>query len=855
MSRIRRWLRWALYAFIGVALLGAIALGTLYYLIVPKLPDVETLRTIELQEPMYVYARDGRLMAMFGETRRYPIAIEDVPERQKQAFIAIEDSRFYQHHGIDYKGIGRAVWLLATTDDKRVPGGSTITQQVARQFFLSSEYSYKRKLGEMLLAMRMEQELSKDEIFELYLNKSFFGNRAYGVGAAAEFYYGKKMSELSLDEMASLAGIPKFPSSGNPLSNPERAKIRRDYILDRMAEQHFISPDEAAQAKAVAMHATPHERPVEVYAPYVAEMVRQEMVARYGAEALTKGYHVTTTIDPTLQVAADKAIREGLSVYDRRHGWHGVEQHLDLAAGDDAAAIRVRLRGIPAQANLLPAVVLATSGPQATVALGDGTELTLSDKQGFGGRSPGSLLTRGDLVRVARLETPAKPVPEPKPGETAPAAPATPTEPPIVTYRLDQLPQAQAALVSLEPTDGALRALSGGYSFAGAKFNRATQARRQPGSSFKPFVYAAAFERGYNPASIVLDAPVVFKDRRGHLWRPQNDGGNFAGPMRVREAMVQSRNLVSVRLLDAISVDFARKYISHFGFDPEQLPPNLSMSLGTASLTPMSVARGYSVFANGGFRITPWFIDEVKDRAGAVVFKEKPATACPQCGGRGGTSSAALPVSNVVDGFDLGPSPGASADAKRPDPKASKDKKPAEPEKKPLTPAEMAALNLAPRAIDDRIAYQIVSMLRDVVKRGTGTAAKVLGRDDVGGKTGSTNDHRDAWFSGFGGPYVTTVWVGRDNYKSLGYREYGGKAALPIWIDYMRVALKDKPIQPNEPPPGMVKVSVAGNGALIPDGTGGVIEWVKAEDLERMQTYTDYGNEDAAPSEESFDIF
>lgn len=857
MSRIRRWLRWALYAFIGVALLGAIALGTLYYLIVPKLPDVETLRTIELQEPMYVYARDGRLMAMFGETRRYPIAIEDVPERQKQAFIAIEDSRFYQHHGIDYKGIGRAVWLLATTDDKRVPGGSTITQQVARQFFLSSEYSYKRKLGEMLLAMRMEQELSKDEIFELYLNKSFFGNRAYGVGAAAEFYYGKKMSELSLDEMASLAGIPKFPSSGNPLSNPERAKIRRDYILDRMAEQHFISAEEAAQAKAVPMHATPHERPVEVYAPYVAEMVRQEMVARYGAEALTKGYHVTTTIDPTLQVAADKAIRDGLSVYDRRHGWHGVEQHFDLAAGEDAAAARVRLRGIPAQANLLPAVVLANSGSQATVVLGDGTELTLTDKQGFGGRSPGSLLTRGDLVRVARLETPAKPAAEPKPGETAPAAPATPAEPPIVSYRLDQLPQAQAALVSLEPTDGALRALSGGYSFAGAKFNRATQARRQPGSSFKPFVYAAAFERGYNPASIVLDAPVVFKDRRGHLWRPQNDGGNFAGPMRVREAMVQSRNLVSVRLLDAISVDFARKYISHFGFDPEQLPPNLSMSLGTASLTPLSVARGYSVFANGGFRITPWFIDEVKDRAGAVVFKEKPATACPQCGGRGGTSSAALPVSNVVDGFDLGPAPGADSAAKKPDPKdkASKDKKPAEPEKKPLTPAEMAALNLAPRAIDDRIAYQIVSMLRDVVKRGTGTAAKVLGREDVGGKTGSTNDHRDAWFSGFGGPYVTTVWVGRDNYKSLGYREYGGKAALPIWIDYMRVALKDKPIQPNEPPQGMVKVSVAGNGALIPDGAGGVIEWVKAEDLERMQTYTDYGAEDAAPSEESFDIF
>lgn len=842
MPRFRRLLRWALYAFAGLALLGAIAAGTLYYLIAPKLPDVETLRNVELQEPMYVYAADGRLMALFGETRRYPVAIEDVPTRLKQAFIAIEDARFYKHHGVDYKGVARAVWLLATTDDKRVPGGSTITQQVARQFFLSSEYSYKRKLGEMLLAMRMERELSKEEIFELYLNKSFFGNRAYGVGAAAEFYYGKKMSELSLDEMASLAGIPKFPSSGNPLSNPERAKVRRDYILDRMAEQRFISAAEAAAAKAVPMHATPHERPVEVYAPYVAEMVRQQMIERYGAEALTKGYHVTTTIDPTLQVAADKAVRDGLKVYDRRHGWHGVEQHFDLAANEDAATAKQRLRSIPAQAGLLPAIVLGNEGGGARLALADGSEVSLSASQGWGGRSPGSLVKRGDLVRIERIEPPA-PKPDPK-NPDAPIVAAPPMVGAPLGYRLEQLPQAQAALVSLEPSNGALRALSGGFSFAGAKFNRATQARRQPGSSFKPFVYAAAFERGYNPASIVLDAPVVFRDRRGHIWRPQNDSGNFAGPMRVREAMVQSRNLVSVRLLDAMGVDFARKYISNFGFDIEQLPPNLSMSLGTASLTPLSVARGYATFANGGFRITPWFIDEIKDRAGAVVFKEKPATACPECGGRGPGTAARS--SGLVDGFNFGPEGGA-----KPDPKAgAKASEPAKPAAKP--PADLV---VAPRAIDDRIAYQIVSMLRDVVLRGTGTAAKVLGRADIGGKTGSTNDHRDAWFSGFGGPLVTTVWVGRDNYKSLGYREYGGKAALPIWIDYMRVALKDKPIAANDPPQGMVEVSVGANGALIPDGGGGIVEWVKAEDLDKMQSYVDYGPAEAAPSEESFDIF
>jgi penicillin-binding protein 1A len=834
MPRFRRLLRAALYAFAGLTLLGLLALGTLYYLIAPKLPDVESLRNVEMQEPMYVYARDGRLMALFGETRRYPVDIDEVPERLKQAFIAIEDARFYDHHGVDYKGIGRAVWLLATTDDKRVPGGSTITQQVARQFFLSSEYSYMRKLAEMLLALRMERELSKDEIFELYLNKNFFGNRAYGVAAAAEFYYGKKLSELDLDEMASLAGIPKFPSSGNPLSNPERAKLRRDYILDRMAELGFVSAAEAAQAKAVPMHASPHERPIEVYAPYVAEMVRQEMIARYGPEALTKGYHVTTTIDPVMQTAADKAVRDGLHVYDKRRGWHGVEQQFELGADEDAATAARRLRGIPAQGELLPAIVLGTGGGKATLVLGDGREIELGAGQGWGSKNPATL-KRGDLVRVSQIRPETKADDEAKPAENPPR------------YRLDQLPQAQAALVSLDAMNGAVRALSGGYSFAGNKFNRATQARRQPGSSFKPFLYAASFERGFNPASIVLDAPVVFKDRRGHLWRPQNDTGDFKGPMRIREAMVQSRNLVSVRLLDAIGVDYARKFISHFGFELEHLPPNLSMSLGTASLTPLSVARGYAVFANGGFRVTPWFIDEVKDRDGARVFKEAPAQGCHGCGGNATAVGGQMPApSTEIAGFDFGPASGQAPAVPSKDEAAGTA----------VTPTQPANLTLAPRAIDERIAYQMTSMLRDVVQRGTGTAAKVLGREDIGGKTGSTNEHRDAWFSGFGGPFVTTVWVGRDDFKSLGYREYGGKAALPIWIDYMRVALEGQPPAAHDPPAGMVEVAVAPNGTLIPAGTGGVVEWVKAEDLERMESQAEYGFDGSdVPPEESFDIF
>ncbi|MFP5374187.1 MAG: penicillin-binding protein 1A [Gammaproteobacteria bacterium] len=825
--RLRRFLRWALLAFAGLALLGVLAVGVLYALIAPKLPDVETLRTVELQEPMYVYDREGRLIALFGETRRYPVRIEEVPEPVKQAFIAIEDARFYDHPGVDFKGVMRAIWLLATTDDERVPGGSTITQQVARQFYLSSEYSYTRKLAEMLLALKMERELTKDEIFELYLNKSFFGNRAYGIAAAAEFYYGKPLDQLTLDEAATLAGIPKFPSSGNPVSNPDRARIRRDYILQRMAELGFITEPQMRQAQAVPMHAEPHERPIEVYAPYVAEMVRQEMIARFGGDVLTRGYHVTTTIDGRLQAAADRAIASGMATYDHRRGWRGAEQQVELAETDGPVEARGHVRAIASQNGLQPAIVLSTGDGKAEIVLRDGRTATLDAASSrWTGRSPAALLKRGDIVRV-RIEAPK--------GEAG-ADPAPDAAP---RYHLEQLPPAQTALVSLESETGALRALSGGFSFNGSKFNRATQARRQPGSSFKPFLYAAAFERGFHPGSIVLDAPVVFRDRRGREWRPQNDNGKFAGPMRLREALVQSKNLVSVRLLDAIGVDYARRYISHFGFDEAELPPNLSMSLGTASVHPLTVARGFAAFVNGGFRITPWFIDEVRDRDGQLVFKAEPAVACPGCAPGAVPGAAPVRASAVVDGFNLGPpKPPAEAAAEAQAPR----------------PALPANATVAPRAIDARTAYQMNSMLRDVVRRGTGTAAKVLERPDVGGKTGSTNEHRDAWFSGFGADLVTTVWVGRDDFKTLGYREYGGKAALPIWIEYMRVALQERPEVPLEPPQGMVQVSVGPGGRLIEGGQGGVVEWVKVEDLERMQAAVEYSDQ-AASQEDAFDIF
>lgn len=847
MPSLKRLLRWLAIAILGLGVLGALTLGTLYFVVSARLPDVEALRDIEMQEPLYVYARDGRLMALFGETRRYPVKIEEVPDQVKHAFIAIEDARFYDHHGIDYRGVARAIWLLATTDDQRVPGGSTITQQVARQFFLSSEYSFTRKFAEMLLALKMERELTKDEILELYLNKSFFGNRSYGVAAAAEFYYGKALDELTLEEAAVLASIPKFPSSGNPITNPERARIRRDYVMQRMRELGYIDEAAEREGKATPMHAKPHERPVEVYAPYVAEMVRQEMIARYGGDVLTKGYHVTTTIDPRFQAAAEASLRQGLVTYDRRYGWSGAEQSFELDADEDAARVAERLRGIPAQSGLRPAIVLRSGEGTVDAVLADGTTLTLdAESSKWTQRAPSALVERGDLIRVRRADVDSESDGD---ADAAPAAPAR--------WLLGQLPRAQSTIISMEYDTGALRALVGGFSFAGQKFNRATQARRQPGSAFKPFIFAAAFERGFHPASIVPDAPVVFRMRRGQDWRPGNADGRFMGPMQLRDALALSRNLVSVRVLDAIGVDYARRYISHFGFDESELPPNLSISLGTPSLTPLDVTRGYAVFANGGFRVTPWFIDQVRDRNGELVFEANPTRACRGCGAGalpGQPVAQARP--HVVDGFDFGPaSPAPSPDpAPAPEAEASGADAP-DGDGIVLREADDAEFIVAPRAIDERVAWQLVSMMRDVVRRGTGRAALALERDDIGGKTGSTNDYRDAWFVGFGGNLVTTVWVGRDDNRSLGRREYGGRAALPIWIDYMDVALEGQPPMPHDMPAGLVEVNVSASGRLLPPGSGGRTEYIKVEDMERMAAEVDDPFDDSMPAEEVFDIF
>ncbi|MDX2298314.1 MAG: penicillin-binding protein 1A [Xanthomonadaceae bacterium] len=825
MPRIPRLLRLALVlGLVGLAL-GLAALGTLYWLIAPRLPDVQVLRHVEMQLPLTVYSREGKLIAQFGETRRYPARIADIPEPVKQAFIAVEDARFYEHPGIDWRGITRAVWLLATTSDRRVPGGSTITQQVARQFFLSTEYSYSRKITEMFLALKMERELGKDEILELYLNKSFFGNRAYGVAAAAEFYYGKPLAELSLAQAATLASIPKFPSSGNPISNPARALVRRDYVLQRMFENGFIDRQQLAAAIAEPQTASPHEPPVEVDAPYVAEMVRQAVVDRYGPDALVSGLKVYTTLVADEQQAGNRAVYAGLNEYDRRHGWRGAEAHWELGAAVDRPALSARLRAIETVAELQPALVLSASADAAELLRADGDTVTIGltamawagkyiseNRKGFAPKRVDQVLAAGDVVRL-------------RPSDDG--------------YQLAQLPKAQAALVALDPEDGAIRTLIGGFSFSLNKFNRATQSQRQPGSSFKPFVYAAAFERGFTPASIVLDAPVVFRERgmeadgSDRIWQPQNDNDEFAGPMRLREAMVTSRNLVSVRILDAIGINFARRYIQNFGFSAQSLPENLSMALGTTSVPPLQLARGYAVFANGGYLVDPWFLDRVEDRDGATIFQAHPALACRACPQRQREENKA---STQVDGFDLGTGGARSTS-----------------EAEQVGPP---ALQLAPRTVDERTVYLVGSLMRDVVRRGTGSAAMTLGRRDLAGKTGTTNDHRDAWFSGFGGGLVTTAWVGMDDFGSLGRGEFGARAALPIWTGFMGAALAGKPEVHPSVPSGVVTAWIDRDSGNLstPGSANAMAEFFKLEDIARLQARA-ANNEPATSDREAFDIF
>jgi len=823
MRLLLRLLRYALYLLLTGVLLGCAALGLAYWLISPRLPSVDSLRDVRLQVPLRVYTADNRLIATFGETRRIPVKIDKIPVQLKNAFIAAEDARFYEHPGFDWQGVVRAGLHVVFTGGEKTQGASTITQQVARNFFLSSEKSYTRKLSELFLARRIEQALSKDEILELYLNKIFLGNRAYGVAAAAEFYYGKTLEQLTLSESAMLASLPKFPSTGNPLNNRARAVERRNnYVLQRMLENNFITQAQYKLAAAEPDLSYAHEPPIEVEAPYLAEMVRREALERLGNDALTDGFTVTTTLDSREQDAANQALRDDLVAYDQRHGYRGPEAHVELGAQPSPADFDKHLDAYRPVVGLVPGIVTEVEEKAGLVYLQDGQSVPLElasvtwarayqDESHRGGpvKRVDALLKVGDIVRLAR-------------GADS-------------KWKLSQLPAAQGALLAINPENGAIEAEVGGFSYARSKFNRAVQSSRQPGSSFKPYFYAAAFERGFTPASIVNDAPIVFADpsKANGLWTPKNDDDKFDGPMRLREAMVQSKNLVSVRLLDAIGVRYAREYVTRFGIPLDQIPDNLSMALGTASVSPLMMARGFAVFANGGFLVDPYFIDAIYDRDAKEVYKAHPAVACRQCPERL-IEDARLAAAQVAADKDKAGADGAkttavsavahSQPAPQPAAASSADGKP----------------RLAPRALDARIAFLVGSLLHDVVRRGTGHDAMVLKRADLAGKTGSTNDHRDAWFTGYNDRLVVSTWVGFDDFSSLGRAngvgEFGAQAALPMWISFMREALKGIPEKPFEMPPGITTARIdPDNGQLASSGDGhSILEVFKVEDIARL---------------------
>ncbi|WP_430387616.1 penicillin-binding protein 1A [Dyella sp. 20L07] len=852
MQILKRLLRWILVlAFTGL-LLGVAAVGVAYWLISPRLPSVAVLKDYHMQVPLRVLTADGKLIASFGETRRIPVTIANVPERLKHAVLAAEDASFYKHPGVDWHGIARAGWHVVTSGGDKGPGGSTITQQVARNFFLSPEKLYSRKLTEIFIALRMESELTKDQILELYLNKMFLGHRSYGVAAAASYYYGKTLDQLSVAECATLASTFQLPSVVNPLNNPKRMITRRNWVLGQMLENHYISKAEYEQAVAEANNASPHEPAIEVDAPYLAEMVRLQVLDRLGNDALTEGYVVKTTVQSGRQQAAVDAMRAGLIDYDRRHGWRGPEAHQELGPDASNDELDRALAGYTDISGMQPGIVTAVSSNEASIYLANREPVKLGleamswarpriddSRVGATPKSVATVLKRGDIVRLSRDEK----------GE----------------WQLSQIPAAQGALASINPEDGSLQALVGGFNFLRSKFNRAVMAARQPGSSFKPFIYSAAFERGFTPASIVNDAPIALPDpsRPGGLWTPSNDDDKFDGPIRLREALVQSKNLVSVRLLDAIGVRYARDYATRFGFSLDSLPSNLSMALGTASVSPMSMARGYAVFANGGFLVTPYFISEIADRDGNPVYAANPARACRSCAERlldtrppgpppAATTTSATP-NNAVAAAGSASTPASSASSASSASVAGVGDAalPADAHGDGAHPPA-----LAPRVIDVRNDYLVTSLMQDVIKRGTGSAAMSLGRDDLAGKTGSTNDHRDAWFAGFNGDLVTTVWVGFDDFSSLGRGEFGAKAALPIWISYMGSALKDVASATLPMPPGISTVQIDRSSGL-PAGTGdpnSMPEIFKVEDVDRLRNQANQQQEDQ-DQQHAYDIF
>jgi penicillin-binding protein 1A len=824
MRIITRLALFALICVLGMAALGVIAGGVAWWLIEPRVPSVASLKDVQMQVPLRVLSADGKLIAEFGETRRIPVQIDNVPPNLKHAVLAAEDADFYHHSGIDVSSTLRAALEVALHHGEKVQGGSTITQQVARNFFLSPQKTYTRKLTEIFTSFRIERELSKDQILQLYLNKMFLGHRAYGVAAAAQYYFGERLDQLTLAQCAAIASTFQAPSVVNPIDHKDHLIARRNWVLGQMLAHHFISAAQYREAIAAPDDATPHEPPIQVTAPYLAEMVRQQALETLGNQALTDGYVIRTTLDSHLQALAEHALHSRLEDYDHRHGYRGPEAHVALPQPATPATLEQALANYTTLSSLEPAIVTAVDADAATVYVQGGQSLTLpaasmkwadgyARKAETGGKGAAAILRVGDIIRVGHPDDDAG------------------------KWELSQIPAAQAAMVSLSPDDGAIQALVGGFNFQLSKFNRAVQTARQPGSSFKPFIYSAAFDRGYTPASIINDAPISLPDpsKPGGLWTPQNDDDKFRGPMRLREALAQSVNLVAIRLLDAIGVRYAREYATRFGFPLDAVPPNLSMALGTASVSPMAMARAYAVFANGGFLVTPYYIAEIDNRDGKVIYKADPALACRTCAARlldeGKTTAAPAQAASAAG------DPGALADT-------------------PNTLTDGTAPGnprLAPRVIDPRNDYLMTSLMQSVVDHGTGAAAKKLGRSDLAGKTGTSNDYHDGWFCGFDGDLVTTAWVGFDDFKSLGHLEFGAQTALPIWMAFMGPALQGKPENSLPMPPGIVTATIDRTTGLPapPGDTNTMSEIFKVEDLDRLRALAKQ-QQNQAPA---YDIF
>ncbi len=739
--------RRGLWALMSVAFFFMFCFGVFYIYAESQLPDVDSLKTVHLQVPLQIYSQDGKLIQEYGEKKRSPVSYDEIPQTLVYAVLATEDQRFFDHPGVDVLGLGRAAIRMVQTGTKS-QGGSTITMQVARNFFLNRKKTFLRKFNEILLAIKIDRELSKEKILELYLNKIYLGNRAYGVAAAAQVYYGKALNELTLAQMAMIAGLPQAPSSQNPLANPKAALKRRNHVLDRLLENEYITKEAYQEAIQAPITASYHGIETEADAPYVAEMIRQSLYDHFGPDAYTRGYKVYTTINSTLQKAANQNVEKHLIEYDRRHGYRGAVSKITPVSDYSTKELQKNIKAYPVINQMEPAVILSVEEKTAEALNRRGETVTLvwsgfswarpALRKGWVGRKPekaSMVVSPGDVVYIQKTKDDA--------------------------WELTQVPQVEAALVALNPANGSIEALVGGFSFQRSKFNRATQADRQPGSSFKPFIYAGALSKGYTLATIINDAPIAKDDpSQEGLWRPHNANNQFGGPTRLKVGLTGSRNLVSIRILDDIGIDYAIDFVSRFGFQKETLPHTLSLALGTLTVSPLDLAAAYAVFANTGYKVEPYLIDKITDTEGNVLLQATP-TAVPN-------------------------------DAE------TKDK-----------PFAMQA----PRVITEEVAFLMNTALRGVVQTGTARAARVLNREDIGGKTGTTNDQLDAWFAGYNPDLVVTAWVGYDSPISL--HEYASRVTLPLWVDFMREALKDKPEKPLQVPEHIVSKKINPKTGLV----------------------------------------